>query len=297
MNTKTSNKHAYLIMAAGHYEELYELLKALDYEDNDIYLHIDAKDCDVPFAELEACCYKSNLCFTSRIKVSWGGYSQIDCILLLLKYTRGKEYKYIHLLSGVDYPVYPQKYIHSFFDEHVGENFLHKRIDEYDTANFRMRYEQFHFLQDALIGKKRNVFKYIDFLFCYLQKYIGVRRFRGRNMILSSTWFSITSELAEYLIERSEKIHRDYLFTYCCDEVFLSSEILNTKFVDTLSSYDNLRFLKWHRFSARDTSPRALTIDDWDAIMSSGCFYIRKIHFPESRSLVKLIKSRWSMQS
>lgn len=36
-------KHAYLIMAANEFEELLVLLKALDYEDNAIFLHIDKK--------------------------------------------------------------------------------------------------------------------------------------------------------------------------------------------------------------------------------------------------------------
>ena len=36
-------KHAYLIMAANEFEEILVLLKALDYEDNAIFLHIDKK--------------------------------------------------------------------------------------------------------------------------------------------------------------------------------------------------------------------------------------------------------------
>lgn len=285
------NKHAYLIMATGHYEELCELLKALDYIDNDIYVHIDAKDSNIPKRKLETCCCQSNLFFIPRIKVTWGGSSQIDCILLLLKCAVKKEYSFMHLLSGVDYPVYSQEVIHAFFSEHEGENFIHKRLDAYNTPNFRMRYEQFHLLQDVLVGKKRNFFKYLDFLSCYIQKIIGVRRFHKQNMALSSTWFSISSELAKYLVSKSDQIHKKYLFTYCCDEVFLLSEILDTKFVDTLSSYDYLRFLEWHRFSKRDTSPRALTINDYEKIMSSNCFFIRKIHFPKSYSLIEKLKN------
>lgn len=36
-------KHAYLIMAHNEWELLNKLINALDYSDNDIYLHIDKK--------------------------------------------------------------------------------------------------------------------------------------------------------------------------------------------------------------------------------------------------------------
>lgn len=37
------NKHAYLIMAHGNWKILELLLKLLDFENNDIFLHIDEK--------------------------------------------------------------------------------------------------------------------------------------------------------------------------------------------------------------------------------------------------------------
>ena len=43
---------------------------------------------------------KSNLYFTSRISVNWGGESQIRCELLMLKEATVRQYDYYHLLTN-----------------------------------------------------------------------------------------------------------------------------------------------------------------------------------------------------
>ena len=72
-------KHAYLIMAHTQQELLKMLLKKLDDERNDIYLHIDSKAKDYPLDEVAAVLQKANCVFTERTDVKWGSYSQIHC--------------------------------------------------------------------------------------------------------------------------------------------------------------------------------------------------------------------------
>lgn len=72
-----------------------------------------------------------------------------------------------------------------------------------------MRYEQYHLLQDSLIGKKRDVWECIDFASCYIQKYIGIRRFKNQDMLFTSQWFSITDELASYLVSQATNIRKN----------------------------------------------------------------------------------------
>ena len=54
-------KHAYLIMAHTQPELLKMLLKKLDDERNDIYLHIDSKAKEYPLDELAAVLKKSKV--------------------------------------------------------------------------------------------------------------------------------------------------------------------------------------------------------------------------------------------
>jgi hypothetical protein len=66
-------KFAYLIMAHHRFDVLKFLLKDLDDERNDIFLHIDKKTGVYNQAELKNCVNKANLIFVKRHPVYWGG--------------------------------------------------------------------------------------------------------------------------------------------------------------------------------------------------------------------------------
>ena len=123
-------KHAYLIMAHTQPELLKMLLKKLDDERNDIYLHIDSKAKDYPLDEVATVLQKANCVFTERTDVKWGSYSQIHCEMVLLKEAVKCEHAYYHLLSGMDLPIKSQDDIHAFFEKYDGLEFgrLHSFI-------------------------------------------------------------------------------------------------------------------------------------------------------------------------
>ena len=106
-------KHAYLIMAHNNFESLKYLLKAIDDDRNDIYLHIDKKTSYVDLEEIRTWVTKAGLFFAPRIKVFWGHFSVVQCELNLLRMATSKgKYHYYHFLSGVDYPIKSQDEIH-----------------------------------------------------------------------------------------------------------------------------------------------------------------------------------------
>lgn len=112
-------KHAYLIMAHNKFGQLGRLLKALDNEDNTLFVHIDKKckafDLDI-LNELKAQVVKSNIYIYNEISVYWSHFSQVQCELFLLRNAVNKgEFAYYHLLSGMDFPIKSQEYIHDFF--------------------------------------------------------------------------------------------------------------------------------------------------------------------------------------
>lgn len=86
-------KHAYLIMAHGNWKILKLLLRLLDYEKNDIFLHIDAKSRNhIPKDILEVVS-KSKLVILDSKNIYWADYSIIECELRLLE-TAKKKGKY-----------------------------------------------------------------------------------------------------------------------------------------------------------------------------------------------------------
>ena len=76
-------KYAYLIICHRSDASLCYLLKSIDDERNDIYVHVDAKARDFDFDKVKASVIYSELSFTRRINVTWGGYSQPEAEMIL----------------------------------------------------------------------------------------------------------------------------------------------------------------------------------------------------------------------
>lgn len=82
----TNSRHAYLIMVHKDMYSFEKLLQLLDYELNDIYVHVDLKCKNFNYDLYKSLINKSKLIFIEdRYSVIWGGVSQIDAELSLLK--------------------------------------------------------------------------------------------------------------------------------------------------------------------------------------------------------------------
>ncbi len=76
-------KHAFLIIAHDRPRELERLVRALDDDSHDIYVHID-KNSQHDFSSVHDMTHHSRLIFIPRMRVVWGGSSQVDVELALL---------------------------------------------------------------------------------------------------------------------------------------------------------------------------------------------------------------------
>lgn len=150
-------KHAFLIMAHGNWELLQKLIKKLDHQNNDIYIHIDKK-ISFPSSEkskLLACVGKSHLYFEERMRINWGGYTQIECELRLFSAAYEKrKYQYYHIMSGVDFPIKSMDYIHRFFETNAGYEFVDDEPDEW-TEGTVWQFRYYHLLQE-MVGRKNS---------------------------------------------------------------------------------------------------------------------------------------------
>ena len=107
-------KHAYLIMAHNEFDMLRRLLKELDDPRNDIYLHIDKKAKGFDFNILRNSVKHSQLILIPGMNIYWGTISQVKCELRLMQAAAKGQYHYYHLLSGSDFPLKSQDYIHEY---------------------------------------------------------------------------------------------------------------------------------------------------------------------------------------
>ncbi len=266
------SKHAYLIMAHREFSLLKKLVLLLDDPRNDIYVHVDKKSTDFQVNQFQNITSRSSLHFISRHGVNWGGFSQINVELELLHTAVKGEYSHYHLLSGADLPIKSQDEIHSFFSSHPGAEFLY-----YDNKrpmeSFYERVKYFHFLQERLgHAGRRNPLFHINRLMLTVQKHLGVDRIRdaGPNLRKGTAWYSITHELANYVLSQENEIHKRYSFTFCADELFLHSLVWNSDFKDRVYG-SSLRYIDWER-----GQPYTFRLEDYDTLMNCTAFWARK---------------------
>lgn len=281
-----NDKHAYLIMAHNQFELLKILIKSLDFYKNDIFLHIDEKAGTIDYEQFYKCVKESKLyILNKRLNVMWGTYSQIKCEMLLLEYAFKNDYKYYHLISGVDMPLKKQKEIYAFFEENYGKEFIHfeKEIIDKD-AYWRMA--KFH----IFTGKNQNFLKKIINKF-FIKFQIGVDRVKKNNLKIQkgSNWFSITDKLARYIIENKKFIEKNFKYTRCTDEMFIQTIVQNSTFLKNITennfcdNYENIMYcIDWKR-----GNPYEFKTEDFELLVNSNMLFARKFNWNKDKEIIE----------
>lgn len=270
-----SDRHAYLILCHNQFRILCRLLTALDDERNDIYIHVDKKTKDVPFAQLENSICKARLIFIERLSVNWGGYSMVKAELLLLQEAAKSPHSYYHLISGVDYPLKTQDYIHSFFRENQGKQFISIDHCEERSVEYTDRIRYYYPLQDKIgrnRGKRIAVYERLQNSLLAIEKRLNIDRTKSCPIEIykGSNWFSITHDFALYLLRQRELVDQYFSRGLCADEIFLQSIAYASPYRDSIADND-LRLIDWHR-----GSPYTFTISDYEQLIASDRLFARK---------------------
>ena len=269
-------KHSFLIIAHNNFDVLEKLLRLLDDFRNDIFVHVDSKVDNFDFDYFKKIITKSTLIFTERIDVQWGGYSLVECKLLLLKSAirTEEEYSYYHLLSGVDLPIKSNDYIHHFFNENDGKEFIGYIKDFGDLS--RIKY--YHLFNE--LGRKvdfnSKIKKFINKLLLLLQKLSKINRINNKEFFRGANWFSISNNLASFVVESEPVLKKIYAYTILSDECFLQTLVYNSDFYDKVfkrNEHDtgHMRLIDWHR-----GKPYIYIKNDYNELMQSEMLFARK---------------------
>lgn len=282
-------KHAYLIMAHTQPELLKILVKLLDNERNDLYIHIDSRAKDYPLEELADEVKHAGCIFTKRSEVIWGTYSQINCEMILLKEAVKKEHAYYHLLSGMDLPIKKQEEIYAFFEKYDGLEFIDEDSDTISEAALsRVKYKH------RFLGKAGSLGDILGALETKLQKLFGVNNTikysdiifqKGRN------WFSITHGLAEYVVENEDWIRKVFADSVCGDELFLQTVARNSRYAEkicnpnTMPEIPDTRYIDWKRGS--NNNPYIFRETDEEELRSAKALFARKFDLTIDKKIVE----------
>ena len=288
-------KHAYLIMAHNEFYILEKLIKLIDDERNDIYLHIDKKVKGFDFEYFKNIPKKSKIFFTDRIDVKWGTNTQIECEYILFKEAFKKHYKYYHLLSGVDLPVASQDVIHNFFDKNNGKEFVIMDNHNVISNESLERIKLYHFFVPLARSKSkilRKLFGMFHFYSIKIQRLFKVNRIKNMNINFrkGANWVSITDEFVSYVLSKENEMMKIFKYSFCADELFVQTLLYNSKFYKNIYSMKNddyngiKRSIDWNR-----GTPYTFKIEDFEELINSGNFWARKFSTKIDKQIIDKI--------
>lgn len=121
----------------------------------------------------------------------------------------------------------------------------------------------------------------------------GVDRLRKNNIQVQKgcNWFSITGDFARYIVENMNRWEQIFKYSYCADEVFVQTILVNSPFKDHLympDCNDNhlacARLIDWER-----GNPYVFRKEDFALIKSSPAMFARKFNLTVDGDIVDMV--------
>ena len=284
-------KHAYLILAHGSYALLQRFVSAIDDERNDIFIHIDRKQTELPHLQVRHS--RLFLLDRERVSVFWGDVSVVAAEFALINFAHNQgEYSYYHLLSGVDFPLKSQNEIHDFFETHQGKEF----IGFYDgadlSASLVRKVQRYHlFAQDfrgsGLVFLAKRIARALAIR---VQELLGIKRHTNIRFAKGTQWWSLTGALIESLLSKQDEILSLYKHTFCADEIAIQTYVYNSPFMAQVfapedEAKSSLRHIGW-----RDGALYDWTRADYEDLKRSTALFARKFNEEDPDCLDSIIE-------
>lgn len=276
-------KHAFLIIAHNEYLVLSVLLSMLDDERNDIYLHIDKRAVDL-YQKVKKLNIKNAgfYLIEPSIKVYWGDISQVKVEYLLFERALPNgPYAYYHLLSGTDLPIKSQDYIHDFFHQNAGKEFVGFWQDADHQRDLERKVFRYYFftqrLKDkgSLLHKATALFRNIAL---GIQKVTYYRRKQTFEFKKGGQWVSITENAARQLLQYKDIMLSRMKYTLCPDEIFVQTILWNSPFRKSMYCVNepntgSMREIDWER-----GHPYVWQDTDYKILIDSDKIFARKFN-------------------
>jgi len=310
-------KLAYLILVHNAPHHLSRLINRLDGPNVVFLIHIDKKSDIGPF--INAVKKADNIHFIkNRINIYWRGYSIVKATLELMKAAQKYHANYNILLSGSDYPIKSNRYIHNFLGKSELEYISFFRFS--DRPAWMKKVEQYHYLDSRLtnpFGYHKTAWRY-RWLQMKSAQLLPKRKFI-KNMIPygGSEWWMITDRCVKYIlefIENNKHFVNFFKYTDAPDELVFQTIIMNSSFARNVINWEhyqnkiereklhatwpcpasvyNYRYIDWSRERSNGPGhPVVLDERDFEALIASHCLFARKFDPIRSKVVLDLIDS------
>lgn len=291
---------AYLIIAHHQPKLLARLIGALASPGAGFFVHVDRRTELAPFKAAAGLPDVRFLDDDQRVTVNWGGFSQVQATLNLIRQAREQHpFDRYCLLSGVDYPLKPQAEILAAFSG--GSEFIQiqRRLLPNGSMPLERRVKKFYFGEVFPLVNPRAKQNFLSKIFRAIE-YRAPRKYPANmDLFYGSQWWCLTGAAIEAIL-RKVAYRGDFLkwcrLTTCSDEIFFQSLLKRTEFGDRVryetdartqedgETFPSMHYVDW--WTKNPTAPKVLEMDDLAALRESEALFARK--FDEGRSAALL---------
>lgn len=278
-------KDAYLILCHNHLAQVRMLADYAVAHGHEVFIHVDAAT-EIP---ADFCSPSEHIhIIPNPVHVVWADWTVTQAMLLLMRAAAscGKEFRYVHLLSGQCLPAMAEpaldaeltraaeqktQFIQSYpmpaWNHWPVDGGMH-RVSVWYPRWMVSKYSKWHRYFWPYTNKWRR-------LRLRRPGYFFFRPFYG-----GSQWWSLTGECVRAILAYADAhpfFTAFFKHTFCSDELFVQCCLMRTPFAAHVCN-DNKRFLRWQK--PNDPSPMLLDETSWPLVKESGCFFARKFAIP-----------------
>jgi hypothetical protein len=273
-------KIAHLILTHKNPQQLERLVKALQHEQFDFYIHIDKKSDIQPFTYLAA---QPNVFFIqNRTKIYWAGWGTIQATINGFEEILPKKYDYINVISGQDFPLKSADHIYRYLLERKGKEFITCESMDDPGWDVGPRVRNYHLINWRIPGKFR--------LEKLLNKILPKRKFPfDYDIVGRANWFTLSHQAAVYIMDFLDKhpaIIRYFKYCWGADEFLFSTILYNSHFKDHI--VDNLVYVVWS--GPKVGHPEILGVKDFDNLKATDKLFARKMDMDKDSEIFTLLE-------
>lgn len=262
-------EHAFLITAYKNFDILERAAK-IYAKIGDVYIHIDKK-IKLSAEDKKRLTSIEKTEIFSEYKIYWGSFYHILAVVFLLKKARKKKnYGFYHIITGDTFLCAKNAEFTDFFNKNADKNFVEViSVDE----RIKARYEYYYFTHLYNAASEKGKKKTARIL--KIQQRLGLKR--KREFFCRGYFYChLNGEFISYLLAYLDK-NKSYLKSlkgcFIPEEFFFQNALMGGPFKES-DVNDHLIYNVW---LGTKGSPEELTEGDFNAVISSGKLFCRKV--------------------
>ena len=289
-------KIAYLILCHKEPSQVNALLEELLKDGSDCYIHIDKKSTmtNKDLLRSERVFFVSE---KNRVDVRWAANSMVRATLALigLLLSNRKQYDFVCLLSGQDFPVKSSRERLNFLEQNKGHNFIEVLShEEYLFKRYNKRsllyFPEFMYKPSFLSKVARKLYVFLTGGYTKTLSLCIRKNTSGVEFEYGSQWWCMTFDCIKWMNQYINQHVNVNFFDHAMtpDECFFQSVFMASPYREKRK--DRIMYLEW---ASNDNNPRILTTDDLERLKKQeNKLFARKFDINKDSNVLRLLSEK-----